>query len=112
MEISRVNIQKLLESNKTVENILSRLSESPYEKFHMLLDPFKESRIVSFYTDSTLYVSSSEPEALEENIDRIKTLLKDNGIEVQKCSEVIDESVGYTVKINVLKKHVEKFCNG
>lgn len=107
-----IDIKKLLESNRTVENILNKLTKSPYSKFVDLLSPMKERRIVSFYSDSTLYLSSSEEESLIENLDDIKDLLKNNGIEVQKCSEVINESIGYTVKVSVLKKHVDTFCNG
>lgn len=112
MEMKSLDIKKMLENSNTVDSILGKLTENPYRKFLDMFSSLRENRIVVHYSDSILFISSSEPESISESMPRIQELLKEGGIEIQKCSEILDESIGFTVEINLLKKHVDKFCNG
>ena len=112
MEVESIDIKKMLESSKTVESILGRLTQNPNKRFLEMFLPLKKDRVVVSYSDSVLYVSSPESKSITESLPTVHKLLKDNSIDMQKCSEIIDESIGFTVEINLLKKHVEQFCNG
>lgn len=107
-----IDIKKILESSKTVEDILSRLSENPHKKFLNIFSPLKEDRFVVSYSDSVLSLSSPQSSNLIECLPEVRGLLRENSIDIQKCSEVIDENIGFTIEISLLQKHVEKFCNG
>jgi hypothetical protein len=112
MELRRIDIKKLLEGSGTVDYILGKLTENPHTKFLDVFSYLRESKIATHYSDSILYISSSDEEYLVESLPVVQGLLKERNIEVQKCSEILDEGIRFTIEINLLKKHVDRFCNG
>ena len=106
-----VDIKKLLESS-SVDSVVKRLKENPYKNFNTLFESLKNDNVFTSCYEAKLYMSSNKEQSLTESVQEIKSILKENSIEVVEFSKIEDEGLCFTQEVVLVKKDVERFCNG